>query len=86
MLTTKQAAMLERAKALLDANPNDATATMELVRGLVGVIRDAKIVSQCGVCGAFIDWQHGALCPGCANILRAERMLNKYESKGAIST
>lgn len=37
-LTPEQTALVTRAKALVDANPNDHTSTMELVRGLVGIV------------------------------------------------
>lgn len=38
ILTPEQTTILERAKALVDANPDDHTSTMELVRGLVGIV------------------------------------------------
>lgn len=37
-LTTKQAKFLQRARALVDANPNDKTTKMNIVRGLIGIV------------------------------------------------
>lgn len=41
-LTTEQTALMNRAKALIEANPNDHTTTMELVRGLVAIVEMQK--------------------------------------------